>query len=245
MRYRIIHRIFNRQCPTGGVGGYYRQIDQLPQHTMTPPTKKYEPRLHIVLHQPEIPYNTGSVGRTCVAVAAKLWLVRPLGFRVDDYYLHSTGLDYWEHLEWQVVDNWDDLQQALPAARPSLAVRKKGYPIVSRCRLPARRCNCVRQRILRPASRSPGKPSRRLALTNTDAARGPKPQPVQCRRRGQLRSTEAIREGATALASHGMNRCRWDEKRSRRLPKDLNPIPPRAYSRLTLRRPAVNIGDRF
>ena len=58
----------------------------------------YEPRLHIVLFQPEIPHNTGSVGRTCVAVAAKLWLVRPLGFRVDDYYLRRAGLDYWESL---------------------------------------------------------------------------------------------------------------------------------------------------
>src|SRR4051812_42668965 len=75
----------------------------------------YEPRLHIVLHQPEIPYNTGSVGRTCVAVGAKLWLVRPLGFRVDDYYLRRAGLDYWEHLEWQVVDNWDELLTKLPA----------------------------------------------------------------------------------------------------------------------------------
>src|SRR3954464_11600979 len=75
----------------------------------------YEPALHIVLHQPEIPYNTGSVGRTCVAVGAKLWLVRPLGFRVDDYYLRRAGLDYWEHLEWQVVDTWDELQTALPA----------------------------------------------------------------------------------------------------------------------------------
>jgi tRNA (cytidine/uridine-2'-O-)-methyltransferase len=73
----------------------------------------YEPRLHIVLHQPEIPYNTGSVGRTCVAIGAKLWLVRPLGFRVDDYYLRRAGLDYWEHLVWQVVDNWDDLQKLL------------------------------------------------------------------------------------------------------------------------------------
>jgi tRNA (cytidine/uridine-2'-O-)-methyltransferase len=81
---------------------------------MTEP-HKYEPRLHVVLHQPEIPYNTGSVGRTCVAVGAKLWLVRPLGFRVDDYYLRRAGLDYWEHLEWQVVDNWDELQSALPA----------------------------------------------------------------------------------------------------------------------------------
>jgi len=71
----------------------------------------YEPQLHVVLHQPEIPYNTGSVGRTCVAVGAKLWLVRPLGFRVDDYYLRRAGLDYWEHLAWQVVDNWDELER--------------------------------------------------------------------------------------------------------------------------------------
>ncbi len=78
---------------------------------------KYEPRLHIVLHQPEIPYNTGSVGRTCVAVGAKLWLVRPLGFRVDDYYLRRAGLDYWEHLEWQVVDNWDEFQATQPDGR--------------------------------------------------------------------------------------------------------------------------------
>ena len=91
---------------------------------MPEPHTKYEPRLHIVLHQPEIPYNTGSVGRTCVAVGAKLWLVRPLGFRVDDYYLRRAGLDYWEHLEWQVVDNWDDLQSALPNARRWLFTKK-------------------------------------------------------------------------------------------------------------------------
>jgi hypothetical protein len=52
--------------------------------TMEGHAATYDPLLHIVLHQPEIPYNTGSVGRTCVAVGAKLWLVRPLGFRVDD-----------------------------------------------------------------------------------------------------------------------------------------------------------------
>jgi len=77
----------------------------------------YEPLLHVVLHQPEIPYNTGSVGRTCVAVGAKLWLVRPLGFRVDDYYLRRAGLDYWEHLAWQVVDNWQELESHLPGRR--------------------------------------------------------------------------------------------------------------------------------
>jgi tRNA (cytidine/uridine-2'-O-)-methyltransferase len=77
----------------------------------------YEPLLHVVLHQPEIPYNTGSVGRTCVAVGAKLWLVRPLGFRVDDYYLRRAGLDYWEHLAWQVVDNWAELEAELNGNR--------------------------------------------------------------------------------------------------------------------------------
>jgi len=74
---------------------------------------KYEPLLHIVLHQPEIPYNTGSVGRTCVAAGAKLWLVRPLGFRIDDYHLRRAGLDYWQHLEWEVVDDWPALVERL------------------------------------------------------------------------------------------------------------------------------------
>jgi tRNA (cytidine/uridine-2'-O-)-methyltransferase len=74
-------------------------------------------RWHIVLYQPEIPYNTGSVGRTCVAVGAKLWLVRPLGFRMDDYYLRRAGLDYWEHLAWQVVDDWAELTLHLPVDR--------------------------------------------------------------------------------------------------------------------------------
>lgn len=78
---------------------------------------KYEPLVDVVLYQPEIPHNTGSVGRTCVAVGAKLWLVRPLGFRVDDYYLRRAGLDYWEHLEWEVVDDWTALVERLPGRR--------------------------------------------------------------------------------------------------------------------------------
>ncbi|MGD9722331.1 MAG: tRNA (cytidine(34)-2'-O)-methyltransferase [Pirellulales bacterium] len=78
---------------------------------------KYEPLLHIVLYQPEIPHNTGSVGRTCVAAGCKLWLVRPLGFRLDDYYLRRAGLDYWQHLEWEAVDDWAALLAALPDRR--------------------------------------------------------------------------------------------------------------------------------
>ena len=79
----------------------------------------YDPLLHIVLYQPEIPHNTGSVGRTCVAVGAKLWLVRPLGFRIDDYYLRRAGLDYWEHLEWEIADDWPSLLERLAAEAPS------------------------------------------------------------------------------------------------------------------------------
>jgi tRNA (cytidine/uridine-2'-O-)-methyltransferase len=84
---------------------------------MSDGNSNYEPRLHVVLHQPEIAYNTGSVGRTCVAAHAKLWLVRPLGFRVDDYYLRRAGLDYWERLEWDVVDDWQALTATLPTER--------------------------------------------------------------------------------------------------------------------------------
>ncbi len=80
----------------------------------------YSPSLHVVLFAPEIPHNTGSVGRTCVAVGAKLWLVRPLGFRVDDYYLRRAGLDYWEHLNWEVVDDWNALIDRLPSNPPYL-----------------------------------------------------------------------------------------------------------------------------
>jgi len=74
-------------------------------------------KLNIVLFQPEIPGNTGAVGRTCVALGAKLWLVRPLGFRVDEKTLRRAGLDYWQHLDWEVADHWDDLLERLKPER--------------------------------------------------------------------------------------------------------------------------------
>jgi tRNA (cytidine/uridine-2'-O-)-methyltransferase len=80
----------------------------------------YQPQLNVVLYQPEIPPNTGAVGRTCVAIAAKLWLVRPLGFRTDTKTLRRAGLDYWQHLEWEIVDDWEHLIERLPGCQPWL-----------------------------------------------------------------------------------------------------------------------------
>jgi len=69
-------------------------------------------KLHVVLVEPEIAFNTGSIGRTCVAAGAMLWLVRPLGFHIDDRHVRRAGLDYWEHLNWRVVDRLDDVVAA-------------------------------------------------------------------------------------------------------------------------------------
>ncbi len=94
--------------------GRYPETQTQETHPTMSTTRQYEPALHVVLHHPEIPHNTGSAGRTCVAVGAKLWLVRPLGFKLDDYYLRRAGLDYWPCLEWEVVENWEELLQRLP-----------------------------------------------------------------------------------------------------------------------------------
>ena len=77
----------------------------------------FSARLNVVLLEPEIALNTGSIGRTCVAAGAMLWLVRPLGFHMDDRHLRRAGLDYWEHLTWRVVDRLDDVVAALGRER--------------------------------------------------------------------------------------------------------------------------------
>ncbi len=75
-------------------------------------SKKPAP-LNIVLYQPEIAANTGAVGRTCVGLGAKLWLVEPLGFQIDDRKLKRAGLDYWPFLEWEIVPDWKTLLKRL------------------------------------------------------------------------------------------------------------------------------------
>ena len=75
------------------------------------------PSFHVVLYQPEIPDNTGAVGRTCAAIGAKLWLVKPLGFQIDHRRIKRAGLDYWDHLNFEIVDDWQNLTQHLENKR--------------------------------------------------------------------------------------------------------------------------------
>jgi tRNA (cytidine/uridine-2'-O-)-methyltransferase len=70
---------------------------------------------HVVLVAPEIPPNTGNIGRLCVAAGATLHLVHPLGFQINDRELKRAGLDYWPHLKLREWSDWDAFAAACPA----------------------------------------------------------------------------------------------------------------------------------
>ena len=74
-------------------------------------------KLQIALVEPEIPQNTGNIGRTCVSLDVPLHLVRPLGFVIDDKHLKRAGLDYWPYLEWHVHENVDEFITKPPGDR--------------------------------------------------------------------------------------------------------------------------------
>ena len=71
--------------------------------------------IHVVLVQPEIHWNTGNAGRTCLATGAKLHLIEPLGFSLDEKQVRRAGLDYWEHVDLQVWPGWDAFEREIPA----------------------------------------------------------------------------------------------------------------------------------
>ncbi|WP_425615362.1 tRNA (cytidine(34)-2'-O)-methyltransferase [Anatilimnocola sp. NA78] len=71
------------------------------------------PLLNIVLYQPEIPPNTGNIGRSCVATGCRLWLVEPLGFDISEKAVRRAGLDYWSLLDLRVVPDWQTLATEL------------------------------------------------------------------------------------------------------------------------------------
>src|SRR5690606_32544752 len=70
--------------------------------------------IHVVLVQPEIHWNTGNAGRTCLAVGATLHLIEPLGFSLDEKQVRRAGLDYWEHVDLRVWPDWAAFERELP-----------------------------------------------------------------------------------------------------------------------------------
>lgn len=75
--------------------------------------------MNIVLHQPEIPANTGNIGRTCVATGAVLHLIEPLGFSLDEKHLKRAGMDYWHLLDVRRYVNFEDFLAKNPAVGKS------------------------------------------------------------------------------------------------------------------------------
>jgi tRNA (cytidine/uridine-2'-O-)-methyltransferase len=69
--------------------------------------------IHVVLVHPEIHWNTGNAGRSCLAAGAVLPLVKPLGFSLDEREVKRAGLDYWEYVDVRLWDSWEDLEQQL------------------------------------------------------------------------------------------------------------------------------------
>ena len=76
---------------------------------------------NIVLFEPEIPANTGNIGRTCVAAGARLHLIEPLGFRLDEKSIRRAGMDYWQDLDVTRYINWEDFLEKNPNARIYMA----------------------------------------------------------------------------------------------------------------------------
>ncbi len=80
--------------------------------------------MHIVLHQPEIPANTGNIGRTCVATGTSLHLIEPLGFHLDERSIKRAGMDYWEQLDVTRYINYREFLEKHPGAKIWMATTK-------------------------------------------------------------------------------------------------------------------------
>ena len=80
--------------------------------------------LHIVLLEPEIPANTGNIGRTCVAAGARLHLIEPMGFQINEKQVKRAGLDYWDKLDYRIYDSYPDFMEKNPDAKIYMATTK-------------------------------------------------------------------------------------------------------------------------
>ncbi len=89
--------------------------------------------MNIILFEPEIPANTGNIGRTCVATGTSLHLIEPLGFRITEKAVKRAGMDYWDQLDLHIYDNFEDFLQKNPNAKIYMGTTKakKTYTEVS------------------------------------------------------------------------------------------------------------------
>lgn len=82
------------------------------------------PKLHIVLFEPEIPQNTGNIGRLCVGADSTLHLIKPIRFMLDDKAIRRAGLDYWQHLDLHIHNSIEDVFALFPPNRMFFATTK-------------------------------------------------------------------------------------------------------------------------
>ncbi len=87
--------------------------DDLELHEHEPGERVPAPLFHVVLVEPEIPQNTGNIGRTCVGSRADLQLVGKLGFKITDKNLKRAGLDYWQHLRWKHISSYESWTESV------------------------------------------------------------------------------------------------------------------------------------
>ncbi len=76
--------------------------------------------INIILHEPEIPQNTGNIARTCAATGAALHIIKPMGFEIDDRKLKRAGLDYWDKLDITYYENYEDFLEKRPEAKGNI-----------------------------------------------------------------------------------------------------------------------------
>lgn len=82
--------------------------------------------MHVVLFEPDIPWNTGNIGRTCLATGSALHLVGRMGFELSSNRLKRAGLDYWKNVKWTHYADWDRFLSATPGKAPLFFFSKKG-----------------------------------------------------------------------------------------------------------------------
>ena len=80
--------------------------------------------MNIVLHEPEIPANTGNIGRTCIATGTSHHLIKPLGFDISDKAVRRAGMDYWKELDLHVYEDFEEFVEKNPGARIYMATTK-------------------------------------------------------------------------------------------------------------------------